>query len=125
MNATRPETEALPLDVETMRDAARRLLAEDAELPSFDELQTLTLRLRGHMMLLIPEVEKAAGRQPKDDVPRYCALACIGEARMRLGLEAGHGLPAGIAHAKRLSRAVNALCDHYQNLDGHPGPAKS
>ncbi|MEU9208572.1 DUF6415 family natural product biosynthesis protein [Streptomyces sp. NPDC048415] len=119
MNATRPNTEAPPLDVETMRAAARRLLAEDAELPSFDELETLTLRLRGHMMLLIPGVEQAAARQPKDDIPRYCALACIGEARMRLGLEAGHGLPAGIAHAKRLSRALNALCDHYENLDGH------
>jgi hypothetical protein len=99
-----------------MRESARRLLAEDAELPSFDEVETLTLRLRGHMMLLIPEVEQAAARQPKDDIPRYCALACIGEARMKLNLAPGHGLPAGIAHAKRLSRSLNALCDHYENL---------
>lgn len=107
-----------PLDVEVMRASARRLLAEDAELPSFDEVETLTLRLRGHMMLLIPEVEEAAARQPKDDIPRYCALACIGEARMKLNLAPGHGLPAGIAHAKRLSRSLNALCDHYENLGG-------
>lgn len=107
-----------PLDMETMRASARRLLADDAELPTFEELEILTLRLRGHMMLVIPEVEMAAGRQPKDDIPRYCALACVGEARMRLNLEAGHGLPAGIAYAKRLCRALNALCDHYENLAG-------
>jgi hypothetical protein len=104
--------------METMRASARRLLADDAELPSFAEMETLTLLLRGHMMLLIPEVEIAAGRLSKDDIPRYCALACVGEARMRLNLTAGYGLPAGIAHAKRLSRALNALCDHYENLAG-------
>jgi hypothetical protein len=106
------------LDVETMRAGARRLLMEGAELPSHGELETLTLRLRGHIMVAIPEVETAAGKLPKDDVPRYCALACVGEARMRLGLEPDHGLPAGIAHARRLARSVNALCDHYENLGG-------
>lgn len=112
------ERDKRPLDVPTMRASARRLLAEDAELPTFEEMETLTLLLRGHMMLIIPEVEQVAARQPKDDIPRYCALACIGEARMRLDLTAGHGLPAGIAHAKRLSRSLNALCDHYENLGG-------
>ena len=37
---------------------------------------------------------------------------------MRLNLTAGHGLPSGIAHAKRLSRSLNALCDHYEALNG-------
>ncbi|MER5397568.1 DUF6415 family natural product biosynthesis protein [Streptomyces sp. NPDC002599] len=109
---------ALPLDLETMRNTARRLLAEDAELPTSEELETLTLTLRGHMMLLVPEVEIAAGRLPEDDVPRACALACIGEARMRLGTEPGPTLPAAVAHAQRLARSVNALCDHVVNLDG-------
>lgn len=109
-------TDQRPPDIETMRAATRQMLADDAELPAFEELQTLTLQLRGHMMLLIPEVEIAAGRLPKDDIPRYCALACVGEARMKLNLTAGRGLPAGIAHAKRLSRSLNALCDHYENL---------
>lgn len=113
---TAQPTDPRPVDMETMRAATRRLLAEDAELPAFAELDTLTLRLRGHMMLIIPEVEMAAGRLPKDDIPRYCALACVGEARMRLNLTAGRGLPAGIAHARRLSRSLNALCDHYENL---------
>ncbi|MER5662334.1 DUF6415 family natural product biosynthesis protein [Streptomyces mirabilis] len=109
---------APPLDIETMRESARRLLADDAEPPMPEELETLTLLLRGHMMLAIPEVEIAAGRQPKDDIPRYCALACVGEARMRLNLEPGRTLPAGIAHAQRLARSVNALCDHLVNLGG-------
>ncbi|MFD6294322.1 DUF6415 family natural product biosynthesis protein [Streptomyces sp. NPDC060235] len=99
-----------------MRETAARLLRDDAELPTFEEMETLTLQLRGHMMLLIPEVETTAEQQPRDDIPRYCALACIGEARAKLGLTAGFGLPAGIAHAKRLSRSLNALCDHYENL---------
>ncbi|MFF1598750.1 DUF6415 family natural product biosynthesis protein [Streptomyces mirabilis] len=48
-------------------------------------------------------------------MPHACALACVGEARMRLSLEPDHRLPAGIAHAQRLARSLNALCDHYEN----------
>ncbi|WP_254396012.1 DUF6415 family natural product biosynthesis protein [Streptomyces sp. AC512_CC834] len=104
-----------------MRATARRLLGEDAEPPSPQDLETLTLRLRGYMMLAIPVVETAALTWPEDDVPRACALACIGEARMRLRLESGRNLPAGIRHAQRLARSVNALCDHYQTMGGeHP-----
>jgi hypothetical protein len=102
-----------------MRETARRLLAEDAELPTAGELETLTLTLRGHIMLRVPEVEIAAGRLPEDDIPRACALACVGEARMRLNLEPGRTLPAGIAHAQRLARSVNALVDHVENLGAH------
>jgi len=110
-----------PVDVQTMRETAARLLAEDAELPALEELETLTLLLRGHLMLAIPEVETAAGKLPEDDVPRACALACIGEARMRLRLEPSNGtLPAGVAHAQRLARSVRALTDHYVNLGGQP-----
>jgi hypothetical protein len=112
------EPDSLPLDIEIMRGSARRLLAEDAEPPSPEELETLTLTLRGHMMLLIPAVEDATRDLPDDDTPRACALACVGEARMRLNLEPGRTLPAGIAHAQRLSRSVDALCDHVVNLGG-------
>ncbi|WP_435210747.1 DUF6415 family natural product biosynthesis protein [Streptomyces sp. bgisy034] len=119
--STTPHTdpaERAPVDLETMRATALRLLAENAEPPTPDELETLTLTLRGMIMLAIPEVEISAGRLPEDDVPRACALACVGEARMRLNLEPGRPLPAGIAHAQRLARSVNALCDHLQNLGG-------
>jgi hypothetical protein len=52
-----PETRALPLDIDTMRACADRLLAEDAELPSLEELEPLTLPLRGHIVVVVPEVE--------------------------------------------------------------------
>ncbi|WP_254407958.1 DUF6415 family natural product biosynthesis protein [Streptomyces sp. AC495_CC817] len=120
------ERDRIPLDIETMRATARSLLAEDAEPPNTDELETLTLKLRGHIMVAVPEVEAAAGPLPEGDVPRACALACVGEARMRLGLEPGPALPAGIAHAQRLARSVNALCDHHENLADHaPGSEKA
>jgi hypothetical protein len=117
--ATESKPEHLPLDVPTMRETAARLLAEDAELPSLEELETLTLLLRGMIMVAIPEVETAAGKLPEDDVPRACALACIGEARMRLRLEpSNQTLPACVAHAQRLARSVRALADHYATLGG-------
>lgn len=99
-----------------MRSAVRRLLAADAQPPSFAKLETLTLQLRGHIALLIPEVEAAADRLPKDDVPRYCALACVGEARGKLSQQARPGAGGGAAHVRRLARVLNALCDHYETL---------
>lgn len=108
-----------PIDVQTMRETAARLLAEDAELPSLEELETLTLLLRGHLMLAIPEVETAAIKRPDGDVQRACALACIAEARMRLRLEPSNGtFPAAVAHAQGLARSVKALTDHHTELGG-------
>lgn len=106
-----------PLDILTMRQTAGRLLGPDAELPSAEELDTLLLTLRGHVMLAIPDLETTALALPLADVPRACALACIGEARMKLNAEpSGPGLPAGIAFAQKLSRVLMALCDHHENL---------
>ncbi|MGO4429078.1 DUF6415 family natural product biosynthesis protein, partial [Streptomyces sp. MCAF7] len=97
---------------------AHRLLSEDPKLSSAEELETFTLRLREHIVLAIPDVEQMAGRLPKDDTRHACARACIGEARMRMRLEPGATLPAQIAHAQRLARSVNALCDHYETPGG-------
>lgn len=99
-----------------MRACTRRLLAEDAPVPDLDELDMLTLQLRGRIMLLIPEVEEAAARLPNDDIPRYCALACIGEARGKLNARPRPGHATELAHARRLARVVNALVDHYESL---------
>lgn len=110
-----------PPDIETMRESARILLAEDAEPPALDELDTLVLALRGHIHLLIPEVATAAGREPKDSIPRYCALACLGEARNKLRLGADGTLPIRLSAARKLARVVNALCDHYENLSQYQG----
>ncbi|MFI7020480.1 DUF6415 family natural product biosynthesis protein [Streptomyces sp. NPDC050164] len=110
-------TKAVPLDLETMRSCADRLLARNAGSLSSEELETLTLQLRGHIMVAVPEVETAALALPEDTVPRACALFCVGEARLRLSSEPGRHLSAHIAHAQRLARSVRVLCDHYENGD--------
>lgn len=113
------EQGSLPPDVGTMRATARRLLADEAELPNPEELETLTLLLRGHLMVVIPAVESVAGRLPEGDALCACVKACIEEARVRLCREPGWTLPAGIAHARLLARSVDALADHYESIGGH------
>lgn len=107
-----------PPDTATMRDTARPLLAEDSDPLPTGELDVAISMLRGHMQVLLPDVGKLAGRQPKDDIPRACALACCGEARMRLRLDDGETTAVRTAAARRLARSVMALCDHYENLGG-------
>ncbi|MBV7697726.1 DUF6415 family natural product biosynthesis protein [Streptomyces sp. TRM70350] len=111
---------SLPIDIQTMRATAHRLLADDAEPPSHEELEALTLQLRGHLMLAVPEVETATLAAPADAGIRVAASACIGEARHLLGVEPGRSLPAGIAHAQGLARSVHALCRHYEAFNSGP-----
>lgn len=117
------EQDVYPLDIATMRQAVNVLLdpdaAPDALPPAPEKLDTLTLQLRGHLQLLMPEIERAARQLPKNSVTRYCVLACLGEARDRLRTEPSHryGGPAG--HARRLARALKALLDHHEKLGGH------
>lgn len=114
--ATAAAEEQSPPDIATMRATVGGLLAADAEPPPPDELSTLAPLLRGHINALIPAVETAARHLPKDDVPRACAMACVGEARMRLRLGDGDTETVRAAVAVRLARSVNALADHYENL---------
>ncbi|MGW5433831.1 DUF6415 family natural product biosynthesis protein [Streptomyces sp. NPDC004059] len=101
-----------------MREGARWLPTTGAAPVCAEELETLRLQLRGHIRLLIPAVEQAASRLPKDDIPRACALACCGEAGMRLRLGPGDNIIHRTAMVQKLSRSVLALCDHYENLVG-------
>ncbi|MFG3266865.1 DUF6415 family natural product biosynthesis protein [Streptomyces bobili] len=110
------EAEQSPPDITTMRATVRRLLAADAEPPTPDELSTLAPLLRGHINALVLIVETEARHLPKDDIPRACAMACVGEARMRLRLGDGDTETVRAAVAVRLARSVNALADHYENL---------
>jgi hypothetical protein len=112
------ENSTQPVDIATMRQTIGRLLPPDVEPVGTSEVETLTSLLRGHMQLIIPEIEHAAGKPPKDDVPRYCALACIGEARAKLRAAPGHGPHRAVAYARRLARCLAALCDHYEALTG-------
>lgn len=103
-----------------MRAVVDRLLDPDAAPealpPAPDEIETLTLQLRGHLALLLPEVEDTANRLPRSSIPRYCALACIGEARERLRTEPTPRYGGPVGHARRLARTLNALADHWEAL---------
>jgi hypothetical protein len=124
-DTTHPPTAAgqgqtAPPDVETMRAVVDRLLDPDAAPealpPAPGELETLTLQLRGHLELLLPEVEEQARQLPRDSIPRYCLLACAGEARERLRAEPTPRFGGPPGYARRLARALNALLDHHEAL---------
>ncbi|MFI5475202.1 DUF6415 family natural product biosynthesis protein [Streptomyces cacaoi] len=101
-----------------MRETARILLDPDAVAlaPAGPELDTLTLAARGHLALLVPEVEQAARRLKRDSIPRYCALACLGEARGKLRAEPSRASGGALVYARKLARVLCALCDHHETL---------
>ncbi|WP_146075365.1 DUF6415 family natural product biosynthesis protein [Streptomyces sp. Ru71] len=107
-----------PADIATMRETATLLLGpengREMPPPAPDDLETLTALLRGHLQLLIPLVEARAARQPEDSIARYCALACVGEARRKLSEQASPRYGGEAGHARRLARVLRALCDHYE-----------
>ena len=109
-------------DIETMRATVGRLLDPDAVPealpPAADELETLTLQLRGHVQLLAPEVEQAARKLKEGSIPRYTLLGCVWEARSRLEAQPSPRYGGALGYARRLARALNALCDHYEKLGG-------
>jgi hypothetical protein len=112
----------MPPDIATMRAIVDRLLGPDAVPetlpPAPGEIGTRTLQLRGHLELLLPEVEETAQKLPRASIPRYCALACAGEARERLRTEPAPRFGGPVGHARRLARTLNALCDHWEALTG-------
>lgn len=111
--------EAAPPDLLVMRTTARLLLAPDAPMHDAEGLETLVLALRGHIALMLPEVEAGAQRLDHDEVMHWCALACVGEAQRKLRAEPGPGHGGQLAYAQKLARSLNALCDHFLNL-GEP-----
>ncbi|MBU6529815.1 DUF6415 family natural product biosynthesis protein [Streptomyces sp. NPDC057245] len=107
---------SVPVDPKRMRETATLLLAPDAREPAPDELDSLLLALRGMIENAVPEIEAVAARLPEDDVPRACALACIGEARMRLRLTPGEAFDQRHIVAQKLALTVRSLADHYWAL---------
>ncbi len=105
-----------PPDLTTMRTTLARLLdgKGNPATPPPPDLPTLIETLRGHLHLLLPEVEAAALKLGKDSVLRYCCLACIGEARQKLGT--GPHPQGEYRRALRLAHSLNALCEHYEEL---------
>jgi len=114
----------LPPDITGMRATVSRLLGPDdgpdTLPPAGDELPILTSTLRGHLELLIPDVEAAARLLDRDSIPRYCAIACVGEARGKLRAAASPVPGGDAAYARKLARVLGALCDHYETLRQTP-----
>lgn len=113
---TAPEVSALP--VEAMLADAQRLIGPDAELPSYDDLDDMTLRLRGHIQQLIPAIADHTNRRPRGDSLRARAEAGIGEAHRRLDETPRGNLIAMVRHGQRLARSVYGLLTHLDNLTG-------
>ncbi|MER6075956.1 DUF6415 family natural product biosynthesis protein [Streptomyces sp. NPDC001817] len=116
------DNDSLVADIKTMRETAALLLGPDdgpdALPPAVAELDTLTAMLRGHLALLIPEVEAKAWQLPKDSVRRYRAVACVDEANSQLRVGDGCTPAVRVAVARKLARSLNALCRHFDLLDG-------
>ncbi|MFF0220780.1 DUF6415 family natural product biosynthesis protein [Streptomyces sp. NPDC004629] len=109
-----------PPDVATMRATAALLLGPDDSPdvlpPAPADVDTLIAALRSHLELITPQVEEAAGKLAKESTPRYCALACVGEARGKLSARPGPGAYGTVAYARRLARVLEALCAHHETL---------
>ena len=107
-----------PVDIATMRETATQTLgpedATDVPLPPPETLDILIGRLRGHLELLIPEVEKNLARLPQESSRRYCASACAGEARGKLTARPAPRPDGQMEYARRLARVLRALLDHFE-----------
>ncbi len=106
------------MGIATMRETAIRALGSEGEISAPplapENLGILIGQLRGHLELLIPEVEKMLGRLPKEGAARYCASACVGEARGKLQAWPAHRADGEVEYVRRLARVLRALLDHFE-----------
>ncbi|MFD3835294.1 DUF6415 family natural product biosynthesis protein [Streptomyces sp. NPDC058642] len=108
----------IPLDIEPMRAEARRVLDVDAPEMEYDTaaLEQLAVTFREQIRGLIPEVGAKAQQLPRTSADRACAMACVGEAEMRLRIGPGDSDLLRGTVAQKLARSVVALCGHYARM---------
>ncbi|MER8005001.1 DUF6415 family natural product biosynthesis protein [Streptomyces sp. NPDC094149] len=97
-----------------MRETVARALALAAP-PTVEAIGLLVDVLRGHTELMVREVEPRALDQA-GELPGALALACVGEARRKLGIEPRSAVSSQLAYGRRLARVLKALCDHHERL---------
>ncbi|MFY4722608.1 DUF6415 family natural product biosynthesis protein [Streptomyces sp. LaBMicrA B280] len=111
-------TGTAPVDTTTMRETVARALGPEDETgappPAPENLDLLIGQLRGHLELLIPEVEQRLARLPKEGTARYCASACVGEARGKLQARPAPRADGEVEYARRLARVLRPLLDHFE-----------
>ncbi|MFH8337719.1 DUF6415 family natural product biosynthesis protein [Streptomyces sp. AM6-12] len=107
-----------PVDIATMRQTVSVTLGPDGETEGAplvpEDVDILIGRLRGHLEMLIPEVGKKLAQLPKESSRRYCASACVGEARGKLAARSAPRPDGEVEYARRLARVLRALLDHYE-----------
>jgi hypothetical protein len=107
------EAGALPLDVLTMQETARRVLLEPL---SIGEVEVAAITLRGHIELLVADLQALILASTSDTREAQVARVGLGEAQRRLTTPPGLGDDAHRRHAKKLAMSVVSLCGHYENL---------
>ncbi|MGW7358232.1 DUF6415 family natural product biosynthesis protein [Streptomyces sp. NPDC054802] len=110
------EADTGPVDIATMRDTARRVLSLERP-PTRDDIEVLTAALRGHVQLLVPEIQALIRAQPAGDLHAGIAQVGIEEASRRLTTPPGFGPDAAYRRARKLALSVCSLCDHYEHLN--------
>lgn len=105
--------ETRPLDLATMRETARQVMAMGEPGP---ELEDLTAAMRGFVQLLVPEIRTRIAAKPAGDQPARVAQVGVDEAWRRLHTTPGFGPDAAYRRAQKLALSVFSLCDHYENL---------
>lgn len=110
------EAAALPLDVLTMQETARRVLLERL---SIGEVEVAAITMRGHIELLLADVQELIRSSHPEDREAQVAQIGVGEAQRRLTTPPGHGHDAFRRHARKLAMSVVSLCGHHETLS-HP-----
>ncbi|MGW4876523.1 DUF6415 family natural product biosynthesis protein [Streptomyces sp. NPDC004262] len=107
-----------PPDIATMRATVKRALSLAAP-PTAMDITLLLGQLRGHLEVMLEEVEPLAVMHA-DTMPGALALACLAEGRRKLeaGAQVRPAVSSRLAYARRLARVLDALCSHHRNLGG-------
>ncbi|MEU3982682.1 DUF6415 family natural product biosynthesis protein [Streptomyces sp. NPDC026672] len=103
-----------------MRKAARHLIRPDdgpEALPSSAaELDQLVIRIRAHLGVIMPEVQRLAEGFGEETILGYGALVTVESARERLEADPGPDLLNRVIHARRLARSLQSLCRYWEVL---------
>lgn len=105
---------ASPVGVMTIRETADRILRRDSA--SFAEADALAEMLRGHVRVLMPEVEALADADTVGDAAAADARRCATEADFWINIGRGFTERAHRRQMRELAKAAMALCKHYEKL---------